>query len=145
VDHRNETMKRLMSRRTLFQQAGKVLFGLSVLTLGSCMPRQPSRYEVKILVTQSRSHFNPATLVIPQGATVVWQNQAIYPQTVTFDPGKLAAQTETKIAKEIQPWDSGILYPGQTFSYTFQTAGDYPYFSRFSEDPYLLGVVTVKA
>jgi plastocyanin len=145
MENQNEILKRLLSRRMMLQHAGKALFGLSVITLGSCMPRQASKYEVKILVSQSRSHFNPATLVIPQGATVIWQNQAIYPQTVSFDPDKLVAQMESHTAKGAEPWDSGTLYPGQTWSYTFQTPGDYPYFSRFSEDPYLLGVVTVQA
>ncbi len=143
-----------VSRRKLIRAAGKAFLGFGALLLSACFPRQSDTYSVKILVTQSRSHFEPSNLVIPPGAKVVWQNQAIYPATVTCDPAKAkpvsangvsaTSTTYVKLPKGASPWDSGTLYPGQTWAYTFRTPGVYLYFSQYSDSPYLVGTVTVK-
>ena len=54
--------------------------------------------------------FEPASLEIAAGATVVWTNKGQAPHTVTGDFA-----------------DSGILEPGQTFSHTFPQAGAFAY------------------
>ncbi len=54
--------------------------------------------------------FEPATLAVTAGSTVVWTNDGVAPHTVTGDFA-----------------DSGVLDPGQTFSHTFDAEGDYPY------------------
>jgi plastocyanin len=58
--------------------------------------------------------FEPATLDVPAGATVVWMNTGQAPHTVT---GSFA--------------DSGTLSPGQTFSHTFAEAGALDYVCSF--------------
>lgn len=138
-----EEQLRRIDRRQLLQRLGKAVLGASVLGISACMPRQPSRYQVKILVTQSRSHFEPSGLVIPRGTTVVWQNQGIYPQTVTCDPAKAKGGASAQLPKGAQAWDSGVLYPGQTWLYTFQTPGEYLYFSQYADGPSLTGTVKV--
>jgi plastocyanin len=138
-----EQQEILLNRRQWFRRLGKTLLGVSVIGLSACLPRQASRYEVKILVTQSRGHFEPSGLVIPRGTTVVWQNQAIYPQTVTCDPAKAQGVQGVQLPKGAQPWDSGVLYPGQTWLYTFNTPGEYLYFSQSMKAPYLTGTVKV--
>ena len=54
--------------------------------------------------------FEPATLDVAAGATVVWTNDGQAPHTVTGDFA-----------------DSGILEPGQTFSHTFAESGEFGY------------------
>src|SRR5215212_4894621 len=54
--------------------------------------------------------FEPATLDVPAGATVVWTNEGQAPHTVTGDFA-----------------DSGVLEPGQTFSHTFAESGEFSY------------------
>jgi len=57
--------------------------------------------------------FNPPDLTVSEGDIVTWtNNDGIIPHTSTSDTGV---------------WDSGILSNGQSFSYTFTTAGTYPY------------------
>ncbi len=143
-----------VSRRKLIRAVGKAFLGFGALLLSACLPQQSETYSVKILVTQSRSHFEPSNLVISPGAKVIWQNQAIYPATVTCDPAKarpvsangVAATSTTyvQLPKGASPWDSGPLYPGQSWEYTFRTPGEYLYFSQYSDSPYLVGTVTVK-
>jgi plastocyanin len=56
--------------------------------------------------------FTPATITVTAGTTITWTNKDGYAHTVTSD---------SKI------FDSGNLASGSTFSYTFATAGTYPY------------------
>ena len=56
--------------------------------------------------------FNPSVLNVPAGTTVTWTNGDSVVHTVTSDSGA---------------FDSGQIPSGQTFSYTFNTAGTYTY------------------
>jgi plastocyanin len=60
--------------------------------------------------------FEPVTLEVPAGTTVVWTNAGSAPHTVTSDTGA---------------FDSGRLDPGGTFSMTFDTPGTYNYHCEF--------------
>ncbi len=57
--------------------------------------------------------FNPDTLTVPSGTTVIWTNLDGPPHTVTTQ--------ETG-------YDSGWLSTGDTFSYTFEQNGTYEYY-----------------
>lgn len=56
--------------------------------------------------------FNPVTIIISKGQTVTWTNMDSAPHTVTSTSGI---------------FDSGSIGNGQTFSYTFNTAGTFEY------------------
>ncbi len=143
-----------ISRRKFMSGAGKALLVFGALVLNACTGRHIAAYFVKIQLTQNRNHFTPSTLVIPIGSKVVWQNQSIYPATVTCDPGKVKSVSTNhqpatsaayvKLPAGAAPWDSGILYPGQTWSYTFHTPGEYLYFSQYGQTPDLIGVIKVQ-
>jgi plastocyanin len=64
-------------------------------------------------VTIQNYAFSPQTLTVAPGTTVVWTNEDSVPHIVTSDTGAWPA--------------SGNLPTNQTFSYTFTTAGTYPY------------------
>jgi plastocyanin len=51
-------------------------------------------------VVMARIAYNPATLTVPRGANVTFDNQDVAPHTVTADEG---------------PIDSGLLDPGKAF------------------------------
>lgn len=56
--------------------------------------------------------FSPKEVTIKKGTTVTWTNQDSVIHTATSDTGV---------------FDSGNLSQGQSFSYTFSTAGTFPY------------------
>lgn len=62
------------------------------------------------------SRFQPGEITVPVGATVTWIHQAQLSHTVTADEGL---------------FDSGTLRAGDTFSFTFEEAGEYPYYCKF--------------
>lgn len=72
--------------------------------------------------------FSPATLTIAVGDTVTWTNSHNEVHTATASGGA---------------FDSGSLNPGQSFSFTFTTAGSFPYACNFH--PEMTGTITVQA
>jgi len=70
--------------------------------------------------------FSPADLTVNFGTTVRWTNSHTLPHTSTSDD---------------MIWDSETLNPGQTFLYTFDSSGTFPYHCNFH--PSMLGTVTV--
>jgi plastocyanin len=72
--------------------------------------------------------FAPANIVVDVGTTVTWTNDDVVPHTVTSDDG--------------DELDSELLNPGDTFSHTFDTPGEYRY--HCTPHPNMQGLVTVR-
>jgi len=66
-------------------------------------------------------------LTVAVGATVTWENDDSLAHTSTSDTGV---------------WNSGTLQPGRNFSFTFNTAGTFPY--HCSIHPNMTGSVTAR-
>lgn len=82
------------------------------------------KYQIKI----DNFSFGPATLTVPVGTTVTWINQDDVPHTVVSSEGKTLK--------------SPVLDTDQKFSYTFATAGTYPYYCGIH--PKMTGKVIVQ-
>jgi len=77
------------------------------------------------------SRFGPVELTVPTGTTVVWTNNGGLSHTVTADDNT---------------FDSGTMGKGDTFSFTFNEPGTYPYYCEFHGGPGgigMSGVITV--
>lgn len=74
--------------------------------------------------------YQPQDLRVPVGTTVTWVNNDSAPHTVTANDGR---------------FDSKRLDPGQSFSYTFDQVGTFPYYCLFHGSPGtgMTGTVTV--
>ena len=72
--------------------------------------------------------FVPSTLNVPVDTTVTWTNADGAPHTATSDGGF---------------WDSPTLEQGGNFSFTFTSAGQFPYFCAIH--PFMTGTVVVAA
>ncbi len=120
-------------------------FGMSVGTslLTSCAPKSNDQFQVDIVVEQSQVHYSPVTLTIPRNATVTWLNKSYYSQSVTCDPSRAGGNGITSLPQGTKAWDSGLLYPGQRFSKTFDAPGTYVYFSLPKLSPNTVGTLIV--
>ena len=78
-------------------------------------------------ITIDHHAFAPATLTIAAGTTVTWKNSDDSPHTV---------REKEKV------FGSGPLDTGDSFSYTFATPGEFPYFC--SLHPFMTGRVVVE-
>ena len=78
----------------------------------------------QVMVVMRNISFNPPSITIRVGQTVVWRNDDTVPHTTTSGtcPGG--------VCTPMPGWDSGTLNPGNSFSHTFSTAGTFPYFCR---------------
>jgi plastocyanin len=74
--------------------------------------------------------FSPADITVPVGTTVTWTNHDKDPHTATNDDGSAVT------------FDSGMLTTGKSFSFTFSTAGKFPYHCTFHSEMH--GTVTVQ-
>ena len=77
-------------------------------------------------ITIQNSSFNPSMLTITVGTTVTWINKANGTMDVTSDSGLFS---------------SGNLTNGQSFNYTFNNTGTFPYHS--SINPSMTGQIIV--
>ncbi|MDO8691469.1 MAG: cupredoxin domain-containing protein [Dehalococcoidia bacterium] len=84
-----------------------------------------------VTVSMVDNAFQPQTIIIQVGDTVVWTNNGALPHTSTSDTAGI--------------WDSGTLSPGQAFSRTFDTAGTFPYHSTIHQALGMVGTVIVQA
>jgi plastocyanin len=124
-----------LSRRDFLWLLGGVLAGCGV------DGREPD-YTVVI----ERDHsFAPSSLVIPVGVTVAWHNRAESAHTVTTDPDKALTAQVAQLPAGVAPFDSGDLYPGDRWVYTFDTPGSYVYFCQHHQLEEMFGVVRVEA
>jgi plastocyanin len=80
--------------------------------------------------------YQPNPIQVSVGNTVSWTNNDSQPHTVTSGSN---GQPDNKFNSS--PNFSPLLNPGQTFSFTFTQAGNYPYFCMLH--PNMVGTVTV--
>ena len=79
------------------------------------------------LVVINRFVFGPAELRVRAGDRVTWVNCDLEPHTSTADGGE---------------WASPLLSPGEAFTQTFSTVGEFPYHSE--PHPFMTATVIVE-
>ncbi len=76
--------------------------------------------------------FSPAHIQVLLGTTVTWTNQDSVPHNVTLSPVVISPSDN---------WESGLLYSGQSFGYTFTSRGTFLYYCQVH--PEMSGTVIV--
>jgi plastocyanin len=94
--------------------------GRSLLALAAMLASHTVAADQTVQVGPGLS-FSPATVTVAPGETVTWSFQALHTSTSDEQTGP-------------ETWDSGLLSSG-TFSHTFQTPGDYPYYCAVHSSP----------
>ncbi|MDP9351024.1 MAG: plastocyanin/azurin family copper-binding protein [Chloroflexota bacterium] len=89
--------------------------------------------------------YAPARLTIKAGDTVTWRNTDGIAHTVTADPAKARDKESTRLPEGAEPWDSGNIAAGQSWSRTFDVAGEYTYFCIPHELAGMVASLTVEA
>ncbi len=105
-------------------------FGAGGTTRASALPDKPVFGATHVYMRAET--FSPAHIQVVLGTTVTWTNQDTVPHNVTFSPVVISSSDN---------WESGLLYPGQSFSYTFTSRGTFQYHCQ--EHPNMIGTVIV--
>src|SRR5262245_62982987 len=104
----------------------RLLFSIVALTLLS-LPLSSSGFAATTQVNMTASAFSPKNPTINYGDTVTWKN---------------IGKTNHQIVANNGSFASGLLRPGQSYTYTFKAAGKYGYHDALK--PSLAGTVNVK-
>lgn len=102
---------------------------LKPLSLAAILSLVPSLFAANSTVSIQNNFFSPRTLTINEGDTVTWLQRGQNHDTVST----------------AGLWSSGILSAGETFSFTFDTAGTYSYYCTPHRSQGMTGTITVKA
>ncbi|MFB6296717.1 MAG: plastocyanin/azurin family copper-binding protein [Halobacteriales archaeon] len=95
--------------------------------------------------------FDPETITVGAGETVTWENVGSVGHTVTAYEGEIPEEAtyfasggfdSEDAARE--NLDEGLLEGGETFSHTFEVAGEYAYFCVPHEGSGMTGTVRVE-
>lgn len=102
----------------------KKLILLSILIIGTL---SLNAHSAEIWTDIKTYIFGPKSLYVPVGTTVTWTNYDVASHTVTADDSS---------------YYSGLITTGQSWSYTYNTVGDYPY--HCTPHPFMTGTVYVR-
>lgn len=126
---------------TLNRRQFLYVIGGSMLVACGVLNREPDF----TVVIQSDGTFQPSSLIVPVGSMVAWHNRADSVHTVTSDPAKAQIPERVMFPAGGAPFDSGDLFTGERWVYTFDIAGTYIYFCRYFELEEMIGEITVVA
>lgn len=88
--------------------------------------------------------FLPATITVNVGERVLWKNSSFAVHNVVDDASKAISVIDVKLPAAVQPFDSGYLEPGQSYSRAFTVPGIYRYVCTLHEGNGMKGVVIVR-
>lgn len=92
----------------------------------------------------NRLRFLPDTVRVPAGGVVAWENTSDIVHTVTADPRLVATPARVALPAGAEPFHSGDMVPGETFSRRFTVPGVYRYVCLPHEAAGMMGVVIVE-
>jgi len=123
-----------------------VLIAISIVPFAQLVSADHISVQVSIPIGKERecvetnSCYSPSSLTIDVGSTVTWKNEDQSRHTITS--GDLLESAYNVGTNYPNGFDSPLLEIGDTWTHTFDTPGEYPYFSKAK--PWMVGVIIVK-
>jgi plastocyanin len=94
-------------------------------------------------MSDAPAKFIPDKVSIKVGQTVEWKNTGRTVHDVVTKPGPMVKADQVKVPPGAQPFDSGFMAPGKSFSYTFTVPGTYRYICIPHQGDGMVGEVEV--
>jgi plastocyanin len=135
-------VRKRITRRRLLRS-----IGIGILSIGAtplltgCPTRESSAATIKM---SPQNAFLPSSLTVSKGTRVIWKSTDTTTHTTTCDPAKAANTSDVALPNGTPPWDSGILYTGETWARTFDVPGTYVYLSVPDESQGMVGTIVVR-
>lgn len=117
---------------------------LAIVTLLARRTAVASQPVVTIKMLDVPAAFEPGTVTIKVGDTVEWRNVGNEVHHATTDPSMAINCGDVGSPAGAEPFDSGFLKPGATFSHTFKVAGTYRYACAVHETSGMIGKIVVE-
>lgn len=87
--------------------------------------------------------FDPDVVTIEAGQSVTWRNAGTMVHTATNDIEQAQNPEHAVLPEGAVGWDSGLIRAGESWSHTFEVAGEYTYFCIPHEAAGMIGKVVV--
>ena len=105
-------------------------------------------YDPRAADSADQLRFDPPQVTIISGQTITWKNESQMPHTATGDPEQNPVAKShpeyVELPAGAEPWGSEMLQPGDSYSYTFTTPGEYHYICIPHVLSGMRGSITVK-
>ena len=88
--------------------------------------------------------YEPAAVAISAGQAVRWRNDSALIHTVTADPSRAMQAANVRLPAGVDAFDSGDIVPGDSFTWTFNTPGEYRYVCVPHEGAAMVGTIVVR-
>jgi len=138
-----------LTRRQLLRRAGLAVLGLGlapiVAACGAAARTSASTSGGTVIEMNEQNQFVPENVTVRAGDTVAWHKVGSVAHTVTGDPSKALEESSVRFPTGAQPWDSGYIAGGQSWSRKFDTPGEYTYFCIPHEAMGMVATLTVTA
>lgn len=105
---------------------------------------QQLRVRPAVVVQMDGEEYEPSKVTISAGQAVKWKNNTGDPHTVTVVPDKALVPADVALPKNAQPFDSGTIPTGMSFTHIFTVPGTYRYYCTLHEGNGMVGEVLVK-
>jgi plastocyanin len=119
------------------------LYKPALLAVMSAAPFVAADPQANVIRMTVDNVFDPKTITIKSGETVVWKNVSDLPHTVTAMSGIAATADDASLPPNAQEFNSGVIPKGKDFSHTFTVPGTYKYFCIPHEHLGMVGTVVV--
>lgn len=132
---------RRISRRMVLRGGGAALAVLATGVLAACGGSDASGAEIEMT---NEMVFKPATVTIKKGDTVTWKNKDSMVHTVTADATMPRDPSLIEVPDGAEPFHSGNITDGQSWSMKFDVPGRYRYVCLPHELVGMVGEVIVE-
>lgn len=89
--------------------------------------------------------FHPTELTVQVGETVTWWNTSTgMVHTATGDPAEVMEPAHVQLPVGADPWDSGLISAGESWTHTFDVPGKYRYYCVPHELAGMVATITVE-
>ena len=113
---------------------------LAAIAVAPFVAAAPQAKEVRMTESQT---FEPKTITVKTGDTVVWKNVSDMTHSITDVSSQAASAADAAVPPNAKEFDSGLIEPGKEYSHTFTVPGTYKYFCIPHEAVGMLGTVIV--
>lgn len=129
------------------REALGLLAGGAAAAVGACFSERPSDAtgpgdEVEIEMKPDLT-FEPSTVEIEAGQTVVWKNVSSFAHTATADADLADDPSDVQLPSGAEPFHSGNVPAGGEYRRTFTVPGLYRYFCVPHEAQDMVGTIVV--
>lgn len=117
---------------------------LAVLLVFAAIPFVAAEAPAKEVRMTNKLTFEPKTITIKSGETVIWKNVSGMVHSATDVPSMATKPQDAALPRNAKEFNSGMISPGKDYSHTFTVPGTYKYFCIPHEELGMVGTIIVQ-